>query len=310
MHEARFLAGLTDGLAARTEPLLPAGGVGNDAPLEGQPGEWDDPPARVLVGGGAIAAPALLREIVPVVGEFEVAPDALGRLVLGLLQTMLPGRLDELQMPRMSSLVRRLRRRVAVALCCTLLTAPIAIWLLLQGVATYVSTDNQRCSGPLRVWLLGFFILEFFWFFCMPSLALLLLGWCLGALWLIPQPKRCEQLHDFVMEASILQIIQGILVLIAAIAALMARPIVTRLSQVLSQTGTDPEIVQLIDVIPDCEVPADEDCVICLSRETEEGVPWRRLTCDHKFHETCLLEWLRKARRCPVCRLDLHQQYR
>lgn len=304
MQQAGFLDGLRRGPAgASAEPLLAAVAARGDDLLP--------PPGVPPVGaGGAAAVGGLLPRIGATAGELEVAPDALGRLVLGLLHTMLPGRLDELQMPRMAGLVRRLRQRVTVALCCTLLTGPIAIWLLLHGVATYVLTDSPNCSGPLRVWLLGFFVLEFFWFFCMPSLALLLLGWCLGALVLIHQPRRCHQLHNFLIEASVLQMVQAILVLIAAIAALMARPIVTRLSQLLSQSGTDPEIVQLIDVIPDCEVPADEECVICLSRDADDGVPWRRLACGHQFHESCLLEWLGKARRCPVCRLDLHQQYR
>lgn len=36
---------------------------------------------------------------------------------------------------------------------------------------------------------------------------------------------------------------------------------------------------------------------------------WRMLRCGHWFHEHCLLEWLRRARRCPLCRLDLHAAY-
>jgi len=30
--------------------------------------------------------------------------------------------------------------------------------------------------------------------------------------------------------------------------------------------------------------------------------PWRRLRCGHRFHETCLFTWLRKVKRCPICR--------
>lgn len=236
--------------------------------------------------------------------------DALGRLVLGLLHTMLPGRLDDLQAPRVAGLVRQLRQRVTLALCCTVLTAPIALWLLVRGVATYTATDGPACGGPLRIWLLGFLMLQLAWPICMPSLTLLLLGWCLGALLLLHEPKGCTRIHDFLIEACALQSVQAGLLLVAAVAALTARPIVQRLGDLLSHSGTDPEVVRAILVLPAGDVPADEECVICLSREDEEGVPWRHISCGHRFHEPCLLEWLGKAHRCPVCRLDLHRAYR
>jgi len=238
--------------------------------------------------------------------------DGVGRLVLGLLHTMLPNRLDDLQTPRVAGLIRQLRQKVTVALCCTLMTAPIAVWLLVRGVAIYVATDSPKCSGPLRVWLLGFLMLELAWPICMPSLTLLLLGWCLGALLLLhkfPNPN-CEQLYDFLIEASLLQFAQTIFLLVAALAAVTARPLIRRLGELLNDAGTDPEIVQHIGVVLPRQLPTDQECVICLSREEEDGVPWRRISCGHCFHEPCLLEWLEKARRCPVCRLDLHQQYR
>mmetsp|Transcript_108851 Transcript_108851/g.306753 ORF Transcript_108851/g.306753 Transcript_108851/m.306753 type:complete len:288 (-) Transcript_108851:117-980(-) len=242
--------------------------------------------------------------------DAEEPRDALGRLVLSFLHTVLPGRLDDLQTPRVAGLVRQLRQRVTLAICCTLLTAPIAVWLLVRGVATYVATDNAQCGGPLRVWLLGFLMLELAWPICMPSLTLLLLGWCLGAMMLLHKPQHCDVLREFLIEASALQLVQASLLLGSAAAALTARPLIRRLSDLLSQSGTDPEIVSHIDVVQPGNVPADEECVICLSRDLEDNVPWRRLICGHQFHEPCLLEWLGKARRCPVCRLDLHQQFR
>lgn len=253
-------------------------------------------------GPGALAAPAGVG--------LEVPRDALGRLVLGLLHTMLPGRLDELQSPRVAGLVQQLRQRVTLALICTVLTAPIALWLLAQGVATYIATDGPGCGGPLRIWLLGFLMLQLAWPICMPSLTLLLLGWCLGALLLLHGPKNCAPIHEFLIEASTLQTVQAALLLVAAVAAITARPLVQRLGDMLSHSGTDPEVVRHILVLPPGEVPSDEECVICLNCEDEDGVPWRELTCRHRFHEPCLLEWLGKARRCPVCRLDLHLAYR
>eukprot|EP00794_Sanderia_malayensis_P015346 gene15347-16922_t len=46
---------------------------------------------------------------------------------------------------------------------------------------------------------------------------------------------------------------------------------------------------------------ADVKCVICLEhfRENEELVV---LTCNHVFHEPCIMKWLDEASVCPVCR--------
>jgi hypothetical protein len=36
------------------------------------------------------------------------------------------------------------------------------------------------------------------------------------------------------------------------------------------------------------------------------GLPrWRRLKCGHHFHETCIFEWFKRAKQCPVCRRHL-----
>lgn len=242
--------------------------------------------------------------------DADVSRDVLGRFVFRLLDAMFPGRLDDLQAPRVAGLVRQLRQRVIVALCCTVLTLPIAMWLLLRGVATYIATEHQLCNGPLQIWLLGFLMLQLGWPICMPSVALLLFGWCLGAVLLLHETRHCEQVREFVIEASVLQTLQAAMLLVAAVAALTARPLVRRLGELLSHSGTDPEVVRHIAVLPPGEVHAEEECVICLSREDEDGVPWRQLACGHRFHEPCLLEWLAKARRCPVCRLDLHQAHR
>jgi len=254
---------------------------------------WGRPPAD---GAGA--------------GGTEGPRYGLGRLVTGLLHALLPGRLDDMEAPRVARLVRQLRQRVTLAICCTLFTVPIAMWLLVRGVATYVATEGPGCTGPLRIWLLGFLMLQLGWPICMPSLALLLLGWCLGAVLLMQEPQHCLQIREFLVEASLLQTLQAVMLLVAAVAALTARPLVRRLGELLSHSGTDPEVVNHITVLLPREVPAEEECVICLSREDEEGVPWRQLACGHRFHEPCLLKWLEKARRCPVCRLDLHREYR
>merc|ERR1711865_430857 len=60
--------------------------------------------------------------------------------------------------------------------------------------------------------------------------------------------------------------------------------------------------------VPASEVPAADECVICLgSCETcedghEQTDRWRKLRCGHHFHETCIFEWFNKSQQCPTCR--------
>lgn len=298
--------------------------LGNFEPLLPVP-EYTGPVREQIASPGFVAVPGLLlglpRSPNPQAdGVFddrmadrvmEAPPrDLLGRVVYNLILTMVPGRSEDLSAPRVSGFVRQLRHRVMVALLCTVASVPVALWLLIRGVAIYIGTESDECNGPLRIWLLGFLMLQLAWPICMPSLTLLLLGWCLGAQLFLEKPLDCPQLPYFLWEALSLQTLQSVLLLTAAGAALKARPLVQRLSETLGHSGTDPEVMNLINTVLPAQVPPEEECVICLSREDEDGVPWRELVCGHRFHEPCLLEWLMKARQCPVCRLDLHHAYR
>jgi len=259
----------------------------------------DEPGGEPLLGDAVAvedASPAFPRDVV-------------GRIVLGLLRATLPGRLDDLRQPRAASLVQRLRCRITLALLCALLCVPIAVWLLVRGVQTYFDTEEPACAGPLRDWLLGFLCLQLVWPACMPSMTLLLLGWSLGGMLLLQEPPGCPELRAFGFEALVLQTVSAALLTTAGIAALTCRQIVQRLDTVLSNSGTDPDVLAVIPVMDSHNVTADQECVICLSREDDADVRWRKLPCGHSFHELCLLEWLLKARRCPVCRLDLHVAY-
>lgn len=237
----------------------------------------------------------------------------MGRMIIGLLQAMFPGRVRSedvnLQSAAAVSVMGLLRRRLAIALYSMLCMILVCVMLLVQGVTTYVNFDSNNCPDSQRLWLLGFLVMQFFWPICMPQLTLLLLVWCAGALVLIREPPLCDPLRQFAIEALVLEMSQCVLLIMAAIAALAARPLWQQMGELLSQRGTDPEVIQHIEVLQTSQVPLDEECAICLSRE-EDGVLWRRPACGHCFHEPCLLEWLAKATRCPVCRLDLQQAYR
>mmetsp|Transcript_1018 Transcript_1018/g.2706 ORF Transcript_1018/g.2706 Transcript_1018/m.2706 type:complete len:114 (+) Transcript_1018:2-343(+) len=75
-----------------------------------------------------------------------------------------------------------------------------------------------------------------------------------------------------------------------------------------SSGAASQAIIERVFATPRPQVPVDTECVICLE-VAEDATEWCRLLCGHLFHERCLREWLRRARRCPLCRLDLHAAY-
>ena len=48
----------------------------------------------------------------------------------------------------------------------------------------------------------------------------------------------------------------------------------------------------------------DEDCPICY--ENNKDKKWAELPCSHKFHNECILEWLKIKNLCPFCRQEFY----
>lgn len=49
--------------------------------------------------------------------------------------------------------------------------------------------------------------------------------------------------------------------------------------------------------------PQDWECPICCYPHTD--VPMVRTKCDHFFHGTCIIEWINKENKCPICEIIL-----
>lgn len=51
---------------------------------------------------------------------------------------------------------------------------------------------------------------------------------------------------------------------------------------------------------------SDDKCAICLvPNENLDGQKFVKLPCNHEFHDTCILPWLRKTNSCPMCRHEM-----
>ncbi|GBM34230.1 E3 ubiquitin-protein ligase RNF115 [Araneus ventricosus] len=74
----------------------------------------------------------------------------------------------------------------------------------------------------------------------------------------------------------------------------------------LDGTGPPPLPKEKIDEIPTvniCQEQVDKNlqCTVCME-DFEQGEPVRRLTCDHHFHDNCIIPWLELHGTCPICR--------
>lgn len=258
---------------------------------------------------GGATAPLLQRP--PPRNPFE-GLDQAGRyptsaLVAPLVQTLVPGR-SNVSQPRASSLVQELRYRLLGMVFCIFLTTPLAFLLLFEGTASFIEASDVRCSANDRLLILCCMLLQLCWPVCMPQFNLMLFAWVLSAVPVVHKFGAYEPARHFLLQASMLLLAEFLLVLVAAVAAVAVRPLLERLREALSTTGTDPEVLKLIEELAPGDEPADEDCVICLGGTSGEA-KWLQLKCGHRFHRDCLMSWLKKAFRCPVCRLDVNSAY-
>ncbi|KAI3699019.1 hypothetical protein L2E82_42994 [Cichorium intybus] len=51
-------------------------------------------------------------------------------------------------------------------------------------------------------------------------------------------------------------------------------------------------------------LPEDADCCICLS-QYEDGAELHSLPCNHHFHATCIVKWLKMNATCPLCKYNI-----
>ena len=50
---------------------------------------------------------------------------------------------------------------------------------------------------------------------------------------------------------------------------------------------------------------SDQDCCICQQSLTQSSV--RKLNCTHEFHKSCITDWFKQQKNCPICRRGPNQ---
>lgn len=77
-----------------------------------------------------------------------------------------------------------------------------------------------------------------------------------------------------------------------------------------SKDGRPPASKASIDAMQSVEIKGGENendgdqCVICLE-EWEIGEKAKKMPCKHRFHEGCIVKWLKIHGSCPVCRYEM-----
>lgn len=235
----------------------------------------------------------------------------LSSLALNIVSSMVICSQGELHQMQHRATLQSLTRRIKCAICLFALMWPVAAFLFGRGAAVFFGSWEASClNGWWTAWLVGFLMLQLA-SIVMVWVAPLLLMWTLGAAWLLEVPHHCPMIRDFLRQVLALQGVQCAFFLSAAWVCFSARPALHRLRQAVGRT--DPQLLEMIVVVGADEIPNDEECAVCLSHEAEgtdgSSSAWRQLACGHRFHEVCLLRWLEEARRCPICRSDLHTAY-
>eukprot|EP00401_Gymnodinium_catenatum_P032765 CAMPEP_0117522158 /NCGR_PEP_ID=MMETSP0784-20121206/34062_1 /TAXON_ID=39447 /ORGANISM="" /LENGTH=255 /DNA_ID=CAMNT_0005318219 /DNA_START=201 /DNA_END=968 /DNA_ORIENTATION=- len=188
---------------------------------------------------------------------------------------------------------------------------------LADGVYLYLSTGlvTGDCA-PLERWLIFVCILFALTRLCnIVFPALVWLAFC-GKAMRSKLPSHCKEsvprLWFFVDEVFMNCMVTLGFTAACALSACIIWYLSDRLHQQCGPEGPAPgQVVQRLLAEPLLsEVGSDMDCPICLEAGTPRNARWRNLPCMHVFHEQCLLNWLQKARRCPICRLDLREAYR
>mmetsp|Transcript_22017 Transcript_22017/g.42238 ORF Transcript_22017/g.42238 Transcript_22017/m.42238 type:complete len:299 (-) Transcript_22017:142-1038(-) len=204
-------------------------------------------------------------------------------------------------------------------------------------------TPSGSCNRPLRYWILLHCILQliqspmrlvFHFHICQAERAGDFLDLCkqltdsaawhvckkvsianyaslvIGVVWLLNSGhcEACPSLHKFC----------GVLILATAIRVLTTLLLfnysfkrVEDATEAPKPRGASQSLIDSLPLEQLSDRTSETSCAVCLS-DFEEHSMLRRLPCGHSFHASCVDQWLKQNKVCPLCVQDvelLHQQH-
>lgn len=210
--------------------------------------------------------------------------------------------------------VRALRRPAVVCAVAILVAGVSQVWVALEGLMLLDRGVPKECDG-LHAWLLDYQEalpnLPFLFLVAAP----MLLWWAISGMRIRSTvPAKCKQLDpqlwEFVFRAFVCTVVTFVFIVMVFALGFWVRRQIHRIQRLWSGGGPTVDAVrQLVADGPPEDVPPETECTICLETRESTVESWRALPCGHQFHEHCLLEWLLRSHRCPLCRCDLHAVY-
>lgn len=307
------------------EPMVPAGAPRQgpeDVELGPPPGAaagTASPASAVAAPGSAAAArgglsPAGAGAFEGVIATTVLMSPRLDWLLCRLLWLCMDVHLEPPLSVAAAARLHGLRWHFRGLVVASLAFVALHIWTLVDGLSILFGERIPSDCCLIRYWLVAYTavlaVTPLVGGVGLPAASMLILA---GLTLREQVPRDCRHAAprswNFVGTACMRGNLMLALATLAVFAFLLARRRLEDFSQRYAAEGPTHEVaLREIARRPPPEVTPETECSICLG----DGAllnRWRGLSCGHVYHEECLLEWLTRSRRCPLCRLDLHRAY-
>lgn len=167
----------------------------------------------------------------------------------------------------------------------------------------FSQNPDQPRPQPCRVWTFDFLariLLPFVWS-------------CMGIHWMRADAKAeapCEaSSHNFYLASKVYSVFVLAFTLwffISMIGLATLLRFIMRHGLLHSTNAASPSVIEACKVVQLKEIDLDENPSCCICTEDYcDTHPIVLTGCGHSFHKTCLGNWLKMERTCPLCRKDL-----
>lgn len=235
----------------------------------------------------------------------------------------------ELWPPNAAAMVFKLQTIAICVLCLIAFGTVVVSVSFAHGYEAWRSSSDEKCSVPLRWFLLGHLVILATGFVGpLSCLAFVCLGTWIGwGFWLFSHyhVESCSaSLVQAAREALVSEIVIFVMVITFTVLAAKAMRL-SNLALLTCEGYGDPwepeahlRFEELSHLVNDVEMPCatedqeevgeeqgisgERDCAICCAPLVGLNEVLATAVCGHRFHKDCILSWLSNNRTCPLCR--------